>query len=106
MKTRTIGLIIGLMLSTTVMAAVNEDIPNAGYAEQPQSGPAMVCEVVGTIRTGAISNTSMTRCTDRERDVTCYSLNPVGTSPSLQCLPNQWLNYPQSIANYNDPMAK
>lgn len=41
----------------------------------------------------------LVRCTDKERDVTCY-----GGISSLSCLPNQWLNYPQSIANINEPI--
>lgn len=56
------------------------------------------CEIVGSIGT-----TPVYRCTDTERDVTCYN---VRKSDPLSCLPNQWLNYPTSIGNVNDPIAQ
>lgn len=58
------------------------------------------CEDAGPTANG---NTTM-RCTDKERDVTCYIIRPGAATPTVSCLPNQWLNYPQSIANVNDPI--
>lgn len=58
------------------------------------------CEDAGLISSHADS----ARCTDKERDVTCYIVRPGGSSTAISCLPNQWLNYPQSIANVNDPI--
>lgn len=61
--------------------------------------PIMECEAAGNV-----SQNELARCTDKERDVTCYIIRPGGSSTSMSCLPNQWLNYPQSIANQNDPI--
>lgn len=43
------------------------------------------------------------RCTDAERGVTCYVTQPQfsAASATISCLPNKWLNYPQSAANVN-----
>lgn len=63
-----------------------------------EAPPIMSCEDATSAAIAAL------RCTDKERDVTCYIVRPSSTSPSASCLPNQWLNYPQSIANVNDPV--
>lgn len=61
--------------------------------------PIMECEDAGKV-----SSNELARCTDKDRDVTCYILGPRGSSTSMSCLPNQWLNYPQSVANVNEPI--
>lgn len=60
--------------------------------------PVFQCEEIGRL-----GNTPAYRCTDTERDVTCYNLRK---ADPMSCLPNQWLNYPASIGNVNDPIAQ
>lgn len=72
------------------------------------SNPEVVFEpepVMKCVKVGSTGPQAMIRCTDTERDVTCYAIRGNGADP-LSCLPNQWLNYPASIGNVNDPIAQ
>lgn len=72
----------------------------------PKSNPEVVFEpkpVFQCEKIGNLGNSEAWRCTDSERDVTCYNLRK---ADPLSCLPNQWLNYPASIGNVNDPIAQ
>ena len=60
--------------------------------------PILECEAAGKV---VYDSATSARCTDKERDVTCYIIRPSGSNPAISCLPNQWLNYPQSTANVN-----
>lgn len=73
-----------------------------------KSNPEVVFEpepVMKCVKVGSTGPQAMIRCTDTERDVTCYAIRGNGADP-LSCLPNQWLNYPASIGNVNDPIAQ
>lgn len=76
------------------------------YKSDIKSNPEVVFEpkpVFQCEKIGILGKSEAWRCTDTERDVTCYNLRK---ADPMQCLPNQWLNYPASIGNVNDPIAQ
>lgn len=78
----------------------------AAYSVGAQQGdtkpePAMKCEVVDKF-----DGNHMRRCTDTQREATCYIFDPGARGGSISCVPNQWLNMPNSLANVNDKIAE
>jgi len=102
-----VALALGAAIASAVWAGftVYKSSPSAPVSkpeivfEAPKK-PILECEDAGQI----LERADSARCTDKARDVTCYIIRPGGSSTSISCLPNQWLNYPQSIANVNEPI--
>lgn len=99
MKKGLVYLIPSLVLAAAAAGAIMY-IDN-GHTHAPVSKPEIAFEPAPVLECTMFKTDAgdLVRCTDKERDVTCY-----GGISSLSCLPNQWLNYPQSIANINEPI--
>lgn len=101
-----VALAVGVAMTSAIWAgfAVYKSSPSAPVSKpeitfEASKKPILECE-----EAGQVARNDLARCTDKERDVTCYIIRPGGSSTSMSCLPNQWLNYPQSIANVNEPI--
>ena len=96
----------GFLLGAVVIGAIAGVLHYTNSSSAQVSKPEIIFEVpkkdiLECEYAGQAGTNKMVRCTDKDRDATCYVLRPEGSSPALSCLPNQWLNYPQSTANVN-----